>query len=190
MKIPTTASQKKLDWQQVDEVIRYDLKSSVKRIPFLKIFRKLKWNHLHDRFVNMILKNYLVEKETDFTNNVHTQLGKIKRDKNYLKYKEEENKYFIQLDNVVFWIKLTDVFWIGDISDYGQMNESILAQIKKIAFRLGYNTIVLHLNKSLDKFPFLKNFKQYETEPLCFYYINKVYENTNLLITGADFDTW
>ena len=138
----------------------------------------------------MILKNYLVENKTDFTNSVQTELGKIKRDKNYLEYKAEESKYFIQLDNVVLWIKLSDVFWIGDISDYDKVNEAMLTQLKKIAFRLGYNTIVLHLNKSMNKFPFLKDFKQYEAEPLCFFYINKAYENTNLLITGADFDTW
>ncbi|MGZ5190799.1 MAG: GNAT family N-acetyltransferase, partial [Flavisolibacter sp.] len=90
----------KLNWQQIDEVIRYDLKSTVRRLPFLKIFRKLNWNKLHNRFVHSILRDYIVHVDKDFTNSLSTELGKIKRDKFYLDYKAEEYKYFIQLDNV------------------------------------------------------------------------------------------
>jgi hypothetical protein len=181
---------KKLFWQQLDEVIRYDLKSRVKRPPIRKIFKKLGWNRLYNRYINLILKDYRVSDVRNFTNSININYGKIHRDRFYMDYKSDGDKVFIRLENVVFWIKLTDIFWIGDISDYENMNDKILIQLKKIAFRLGYNTIVFHINKSASGFPFLEQFKKYESEPLCFYYINKEFENTNLLITGADFDTW
>src|SRR5687767_8060143 len=75
---------KKLNWQQVDEVVRYDLKSNVKRLPLPKIFKKLGWTHLYKRFVQKILKDYLVSVNEDFTNTIPTNSGKIKRDKYYL----------------------------------------------------------------------------------------------------------
>jgi hypothetical protein len=181
---------KKLHWQQLDEVIRYDLKSPVKRLPLRKISKKLGWNKLYHRYVDIALKNYTVQEPNDFTNSRTTYYGKIHRNKSYLNYKSDNEKFFIRLENVIFWIKLTDVFWIGDVSDYEKMDLKILSQLKRIAFRLGYNTISFHINNSIGRLPFLENFKKYEAEPLCFYYINKELENMNLLINGADFDTW
>lgn len=181
---------KKLNWKHVDDVERFDLKSTVKRLPLPKIFQRLGWNHLFERFARRILKNYLVATQENFMNPLPVNYGKLVRDTAYLDYKSERNKTFIRIESIIFWIKLTDVFWIGEISDYEKMNDQILSQLKRVAYRLGYNTIVFHINKSIGAFPFLSGFTKYESEPLCFYYINQKLENTNLLITGADFDTW
>jgi hypothetical protein len=111
------------------------------------------------------------------------------RNKDYLAYKRATDKIFIKIDNVTFWVKLTDVLLIGDIDNYAACNLKTIRKLKSLAWVLGYNTIRFQINKNIN-LPFLKYFKQHQTTPLCYYYMNEEFEKNNLVITAADFDTW
>ncbi|MFL5811873.1 MAG: GNAT family N-acetyltransferase [Flavisolibacter sp.] len=181
---------KKVNWLHTDDVDRFDLKLSFKTFPLPKLFGKLGWFQSYHRYARTMLKQYIIQTPASFTNTAAPLYGRILRNEAYLNYKKDENKFFIRLDEVSFWIKLTDIFWIGDIDDYQKMNAVVIEKLKKLAFRLGYNTISFHINKSIEKPNFLSAFKEYESEPLCYHYFNKDLENARLVITGADFDTW
>ena len=56
-------------------------------------------------------------------------------------------------------------------------------------WRLGYNTIVFYLNKSLNP-PFLRFFEKKESWASCILYLDQNFAGKKLVITAADFDTW
>lgn len=180
----------KLDWIHLDDSVRYDLKLTTKTFPLPKVLKKINLFNFYLKYANRFLQRRLVKGLTHFTSPAQTALGKVLRNKEYLLYKEDKNKMFIKIHDVILWVKFTDVFWIGDFSSYDKITPATILKIKKLAFLLGYNTITFHINKSLPAPWFLNNFKKFETAPSCFYYVNIEYINYNLVLTGADFDTW
>lgn len=179
----------KLGWTHLDDIERYDLKLSMKTFPFPKLLKKMGLFKIFLVYAKLILNKTIITQPRDFTNAVPSEKGRILRKEPYLKYKEGNDKVFINLKTVTFWIKFSDVLWIGEISDYNKMSENVLRRVKRLAFLLGYNTITFHINKN-PGYDFLKSFEKYESEPFCFYYLNNNYFNCNLILTGVDFDTW
>jgi hypothetical protein len=114
----------------------------------------------------------------------------VLRNHAYLNYKNEDDKMFIKIAEVNFWIKLADVLWIGEADNYEAITPAVVKKLRQLAYVLGYNTIVFHINKSIQKPLFLKSFQPQASEASCFLYLNKELDQHNLLLTGADFDTW
>jgi hypothetical protein len=180
-----------LKFTHLDDIIRFDLKLRIKTIPLPKWSKKLGWyNSYHEKYARRFLIKKIIATPKEFTNSLDSLPLKVLRNQSYLNYKSSNDKIFIRINNAVFWIKLDDVMWIGDIDDYDKVDMSTIKKIKKLAFVLGYNTISFHFNKSLDKPGFLMHFKEQQHELSCFYYLNKQYTNHNMILTGADFDTW
>ncbi|MFM9909933.1 MAG: GNAT family N-acetyltransferase [Chitinophagaceae bacterium] len=182
---------KKLQWQQIDTIVRFDLKHKIKTIPLSKFYRRSRFlRKIYSYYSRLILRRKITNPPTSFINTYPANYAKIYRDEKYLNYKESPEKLFIKIDDQIIWIKLIDVFWIGDFSDYQLMNSSIIKKLKRLAFLLGYNTISFHINESVQQPGFLKNFKKYNTEPSCILYLDDAVKPENFLFTAADFDTW
>lgn len=182
---------KKLQWQQIDSIVRFDLKLKVKTFPLAKI-------SLRPNFLRRIYYNYfrllpgkkITSTPASFTNTKFTNYTKVLRNEKYMAYKESHDKFFIIIDNLVIWIKLTDVLWIGDFSNYESVNNSVIKKLKRLAFFLGYNTISFHINESVKLPEFLNYFKKYKSVPSCVLFLNNSIKPYNMLFTAADFDTW
>ena len=179
-----------LKFVHLDDVIRYDLKLKLKTFPLPKLLHKLGLSHIYYKYAKKVLRKRAVNHLKDFTNSVIDLPVKTLRNEAYLNYKNSDEKMFIEINETVIWIKFAEVLWIGDADDYEKMNASTISKLKKLAFVLGYNTISFHINKRISKPSFLSAFREYDTEASCFYYLNSNYQNYNMLITGADFDTW
>ncbi len=180
----------KLGWTKVDEIVRWDLKLKLKTIPPAKIVRKIQLlKNIYSSYVKTVLRSRTVD-TASFHNPVQTDYAKVCRDANYLLYKKTTDKYFIKINGIVIWIKLTDVFWIGDFSNYEKVSPAVIKKLRRLAFTLGYNTISFNFNKSLSLPPAFKAFNIYNSEPSCMLYVDEAYKNINLVLTGADFDTW
>jgi hypothetical protein len=180
-----------LGWVQRDTISRYDLKLRFKTVPLPKLFAKLKLFKTYTRTVAKLTPYRLKPSVSEFSNKEgHTDMAKVSRSAEYLQYKSNSDKLFISINDVVFWIKLTDVLWIGDVDDYKKINDRVIRKLRGLAFFLGYNTICFHFNDSVEKPAFLRRFRKYNEEPSCFYYFDNELQNVNLLLTGADFDTW
>lgn len=179
-----------LKFFHVDNIIRYDLKRRVRIPPFPKWMQRTGSFPLFLKYARKILQPFIEREVQEFTNTLPASMGKVWRNSAYLSYKKEDSKFFLRVNDVVLWVKLEDVFIIGDISDYSQMNENVLHMIKKMAYRLGYNTISFYLNKSADNPAFLEKFETRGSEPSCCFYLDENYAGLNLLLTAADFDTW
>lgn len=178
-------------WMHLEDIIRYDLKLKMKTFPLPKISLKNKaLFRLYLSYAKRVLKKFIVENPGEFTNRISVDAPRVFRDKPYLKYKSAPNKLFIKIDDVTFWIKLADVVWIGDIDHYEKINSGIIKKLKKLAFKLGYNTIIMNLNESLPLTGALNEFKAFSKDAACYQVFNPELDLKRMIWTGADFDTW
>jgi Acetyltransferase (GNAT) domain len=181
----------KLGLTRADEIVRWNLKQSIKTLPLPKLWKKagsLSRGYLS--FANTIFKKYRVDEVKQFTNNLPVNYCRILRDEDYLSYKKTTDKFFIKIEEVLIWIMLTDVLLIGDFSDYNKLSVSVIKKLKRIAFLLGYNTISLDYNKSLELPEALQSFHSYSSQASCILYLDEKYRGYNFLLTAADSDTW
>jgi hypothetical protein len=178
-----------LGWRHLENLNRWALKLKFKTIPWPKILVKMKLWSFYLKYARFILQKKMAGEITSFQNPINTEYGKVRRDKNYLNYKEKKESFFIRIDNIVLWIRLTDVFWIGEFSSY-EISSATLKKVKKLAFYLGYNTITFNINESMKLNGALQSFKVIDKEASCFLYLDEQWKNRNIVLTGADFDTW
>ena len=182
---------KKLGWQYAEDILVYNCKLEWKTFPAGKMFSsKEPWQKWYRRYTAFILKNYLVETPENFTNDLQTPHARVLQTKAYIDYKNDGNKYFISINNIVFWIACKDVLWIGDISDYKKVTRKDIKELKRIAFLLGYNTIRLNLNESIMLPAGFSDFKARDKDTACYYRKDGADIPEHLLWTGAVFDTW
>ncbi|MFN2438281.1 MAG: GNAT family N-acetyltransferase [Chitinophagaceae bacterium] len=179
---------KRLNWQEVDSIVRWDLKLNFKTLPLPKML--LKSNTLFNAFLNYVqaITKKIMVKTTEFTNKYEDAMPKVLRNDNYLEYKKSKDKVFIHLDDAILWIKFSDVLLIGDINNYDAITEKTISKLKKIAFLSGYNTISFYWNESIQPPPFLRYFKKHNKIPSCTLPLGSTFPN--ILFTAADFDTW
>ena len=178
-------------WAHLEDIIRYDLKLKIKTIPLPKISLKSKF--LFQQYLiyaKWVLHKYIVEAPHEFTNSLSSVAPRVYRNKAHLNYKSGSNKFFIKIDEVTFWIKLADVIWIGDIDRYEKVNAAIIQKLKKLAFKLGYNTIVMNLNESIPLPESFVEFNAFSKDAACYQVLNPDLNFKRMIWTGADFDTW
>lgn len=182
---------KKTGWRDMDEIVRWDLKLKIKTFPLAKLAGLHKaFFSFYLNYAKAALKKFRIKGIEEFNNPLHKNYARIFRDRNYLNYKKGNDKFFIKINGIVLWIRLTDVFWIGDLDNYESLTDDFLKKLRKIAFWLGYNTISFDINKTVELPPVLNYFKASSEQPSCLYYLDKSLEGYNILITAADFDTW
>ena len=181
---------KHLDWQKTDEVIRYDLKLRFKAFPLSRLASRFPFcRKLQLWMVRLVLRPHIVNRPESFTHTPASGYFSVYRDTHYLEYKSSPDTFFIRTGSAILWIRLTDVIWVGEVSDYSALTAPVLRQLKRMAFLTGYNSIVFHLNRSIPLPDSLATAKQTGTDPLCFYLPDHK-KPVPLLLTGADFDTW
>ena len=177
-------------FQYVDDIIRWDLKLKLKTAPLAKLFIQSRFINIYLRYCDLVLKGYKVGTPASFTNSLSIEDVKVFRDESYMEYKKSFDKHFIRIDDVVMWIKLADIFWIGEINHYDKVTATVLKKIRRLAFLLGYNTISFHLNAKVPQPEFLAKFGKYNSEPSTVFFLDSRYTDNNLVLTGCDFDTW
>jgi len=175
----------KLSWKEIGKVIRYDCKLPFKTFPLPKLLIRLGWFNGYLKYMDLITRRNKLSVQS-FINQLNGT--KVYRDLNYLNYKAGPEKLFLRIGRSVLWIKFTDVLWVGDFDDYDKIDKHVISELKKLSFLLGYNTISFFISESVDT-PFLKHFKKNGEEPLCVYTYDKPV-NEEIILTGADFDTW
>jgi hypothetical protein len=179
----------RLHWLHLDNINSYDLKLKIKTVPFAKMALKLGIFSLYLKGVKHVLKRKSLLSVEQFLNPI-TSVSRVFRDSNYIAYKQTIDKVFLKIHDVILWVRFSDVLWIGDFDNYNKIDKKLIGELTWLAALLGYNTIRFNFNANLPQPDFLQYFKKQNQEPSCYYYINKDFKNTNLVLTAADFDTW
>jgi hypothetical protein len=180
----------RLGWKQIDQIVRYDLKLSFKTLPLPKWSYQLNVFHHYILVAKKILAKNIRTGIKEMVSPQPSPMAKVWRDEAYLIYKNEPDKHFIEIDGILIWLKLSDVLWIGELSDYEAVNDKTIHKLKQLAFLLGYNTISFHYPASAPPPGFLSYFKKYNEVPSCFVDLSGNNSDFNILLTAADFDTW
>lgn len=180
-----------LKWEHRENIIRYDLKLSWKTVPLPKIVSAhKKMQFLYFNYARVVLKKQIVVSPETFHHPDKHNTARVYRNKAYIDYKTDAAKFFIRIDDTIFWIKLTDVLWIGDLSDYRKVTAATMKKLKRLAFLLGYNTIVINLNERFALPPAFNEFKPHDKDAACYKLLEPIQEFESMVWTGADFDTW
>jgi predicted N-acetyltransferase YhbS len=175
----------------VDDINRWDMKLRVKTFPASKLLqRHRRTRALYFSAARLSIFPWKTERPASFNHPAPDGTGRVLRNKAYLQYKEVPGSFFVRLGRVTAWVRLTDVLWVGDFSDYSLVDEKALLSLRRLAFWMGLNTISFHLNDRIPQPAFLRYFKKYKTEPSCLLYLRQEYSGVNLVLTGVDFDTW
>jgi hypothetical protein len=182
---------KNLQWQHNGDILRLDMKLKMKTIPLPKIFSKHnRPSQAYLRYAKFVLKPYLAGRPVSFRNPLHPSLPRVFRDEYHISYKQDAYKFFIRIHEVTCWVKLADVFWIGDFSDYQQVTEQVTTKLKRIAFLLGYNTVRMNINEDVQLPEAFLAFKINGRDAACYKVLSDEAEFQQMIWTGADFDTW
>lgn len=181
----------KMGWTDFDILIRKDVKLSLKTIPTPKLaLRNRFFKKLYLAYTRFIFGKKITTTIESFDNTIQSEYFKVNRGNHYLEYKKSPDKFFLKVDDVILWVKLSDVFWIGDFSDYSKVTPLTITKLKRLAFWLGYNTISFNINKSISLPETFSCFKEYSSEHSMLLLLNPDLKINNILLTAADFDTW
>lgn len=181
----------KLGFKTTDEIIRWDLKQKFKTFPLSKLahrFPSFKKGYL--KYARHVLKKHIEAAPSIYNNPLNNSMGKVIRDDAYISYKDSTDRFFIKIENLILWVRLTDVFWIGDFDNYEALDSNTIKKLRKLAFKLGYNTISFNMNESVQLPDTLSEFKKYSSQPSCILYLDESFSDVNIILAAADSDTW
>jgi hypothetical protein len=138
----------KLGWQIAGQMDCFTI--DVPALPFAKLAGKTAVTRgWYERYVNHLLQKHHTTEFPD-TPAVEGYNG-VCRNSDHRKYKTYHSHYFLQLDNMICWIRLQDALVIGDMMLTGEkdFSKAIIA-IKQLASRLGFRQIQYHINQETD----------------------------------------
>jgi len=150
----------KLDWIHKERMQRYTLKIGL--VPLEKIARKFSTiNQIYDQYVLKAFKDYETNKTIPGSVFTNEHVVSIARNKGYYNYKSFNNNFTIEIDTVLFWIKIKNGLMIGDVKTSSEKAFYLaFKKLKKIALKAGIReiniqaspdtTITKFMNKQLD----------------------------------------
>ncbi|GAA4094468.1 GNAT family N-acetyltransferase [Mucilaginibacter panaciglaebae] len=130
----------KLNWHCTEVMERFEI--PVKALPLEKIAYKFPLlKPVYRRYQQWILKPYL-RLAPGIANSVLADcFDGVYRDDQYFKYKTYSNTQVIQIDQSLFWIKLQNGLYIGDIGNVGDDFNRTLEKLRHLAGKLGLPAI-------------------------------------------------
>lgn len=174
-----------------DDINRWDMKLRIKTFPASKLLQRHRLTRaLYFAAARLSILPWKTGRPASFDSPAPDGNARVLRNDAYLQYKDVPGSFFVRLGRVTAWIRLTDVLWVGDFSDWSLVDEKAIGSLRRLAFWMGLNTVSFHLNDRIPQPDFLRYFKKYKTEPSCLLYLRQEYSGVNLVLTGVDFDTW
>jgi Acetyltransferase (GNAT) domain len=180
-----------LGWNHVNDLTEWQMSFRFKYSPIHKIMNHMPFlRSIFNAYARRILKKYIVRDINSFNNINKKTYAVVCRDYNYIAYKQDDEKFFIKIEKVVVWIKLSAMLWIGDFSDLEQVSKPVVSRLKILARLLGYNSIRFAINREVQLPAGMHDFKSTLVIPTCLLYLEEEIMFPEFLFTPADFDTW
>jgi hypothetical protein len=180
-----------LGWKHVNDLNEWNLSLSFKISPVHKILKRVTFLvPLFNTYAHRVLRKYSVSDVRSFDNSNGDKYGIVSRDAAYINYKNGDSRLFIKMGEVIIWLSLSDVLWIGDFSDLDLVDEKVMSKLKHLARLLGYNSIRFAINQEISLPETMRDFKPRALVPTCILYLREELKLRSFLFTPADFDTW
>lgn len=178
----------KLNWHCTEVMERFEI--PVSGLPLEKTAHKFpSLKPAYRRYQQWALKPYLY-RATGLANSV---LGDgfdgVFRDDRYLKYKTYSNTRVIRIGETLFWIKLQNGLYIGDINNVGDDFDAALKKLKHLAAKLGAPAIHFQLSAGTTVHRlFAERFEAQPSYHIIFKPIDSGIATNRIKFTFADID--
>lgn len=186
----TFYSCKKLDWE-----LAYSMKGfsiMVVNIPIAKAIRKIRpLAKYYDKYVRNFLKPFQIDSGQFQNSNANARLYQDYND-GFFGYKCFSNNLIIELENVKFWVCITNRVSVGDVNFESEQDLlKGIAKLKKLTFKIGLNEILFQttIGTKIEK-ALSKNFTSFESWKVGYYLFDKDIEIDQLRVNYSDFDTF
>ncbi len=174
----------KLGWQMTEIMDCFKIPAHI------SLFAKA-LNKIAKKKPDAILKKYITNKNGLKNSVIQDGFSGVHRDEVYLHYKTFSQTYVLQIAGSDIWISIRNGLSIGDINMNENDFDGMIETIKKIAAKLGSNTIYFHACKEtfLHKL-FKAKFESIPSFPVFFQNFNEGIDIKKIKFTFADIDTF
>jgi hypothetical protein len=133
----------RLKWSMTETLDYYTISTGMpslegisKRVPYLR--------KVYEKYQQYILKDYLVTRKGIDNSVFKDGFAGVNRNALYLNYKTYHDTHVIKIGDATLWIKIKDGLIIGDINCREEEFDNMMAEVKKLALKLGLNHIQFH----------------------------------------------
>jgi hypothetical protein len=133
----------RLKWQMTETLDYYSIPTGMvsvevitKKLPFLR--------KSYSKYQQYILKDYLLPREGIDNSVFKDGFAGVNRNALYLKHKGYHDTQVIKIGDAMLWIKIKNGFIIGDINCKEEEFDYVMAEVKKLALKLGLAHIHFH----------------------------------------------
>ena len=180
-----------LGWKHLNDLTEWtlDLYPGISPVPRIITYFKF-IRPLFISYALLLLKDFIVTNIQSFNTPFASRYSVVDRNRDYLTYKWNGDKMFLEICGTVVWIRLSRFLWVGDFSNLENLKPEVIKQLKKFGRLMGYNSIRFAVNNEITLPYAMKDFRATQKYPTCILYFDNVNKFLPPLFTPADFDTW
>lgn len=182
----------KLDWQYKERMLGFKLKTA--NLPMEKILKKNNLTKgLYNNYINKIFEKFKVNINPKGSVFINKSVVSTARNANYYNYKAFADNFTIELDNVLFWIKIKNGLLIGDIEISNESDfDNALKQLKTIAAKSGIGEITFQASPGTQIADLMASRadEQFESWVVGYKNFNSDFPLEQLKLTFGDLDTF
>jgi hypothetical protein len=180
----------KLNWTHEGNLLVY--KWRIMTPPVSYFFKRYQlFSPIYKWYINIVLSFY--KKSSVFPNpNINETYFGILRNEEYYNYKEYKKKYIIEIDGLKIWLSVDGALKIGDMYKKRDFDFHLfIKKIKKLAFFLGTNKMVMQYSPCSCWIKILDKYKTPETGlPIIYKDLTHIYNPQNFVFSYGDIDTF
>ena len=180
----------KLGWQTTERMDCFRIQVSVK--PMSKVLGKIPLlSHTVEASRENALKKIGMNQLGVANSVLQDGFAGICRDHKFLSYKTYNKTYVVRIGNAIAWIKINNVLLIGDLTVKENEFDSTLADLKKLASRMGLNELQFHASPGTTLHRLFSAVCQpIPSFPVIFKDLGANVQTEQIKFTSADIDTF
>ena len=135
-----------LQWYHAGNFHIYKFKAN--GFPIYNALHKLKLGKLYSPFSKQILRKSKIESSKFIGSIPRKSVNSGFRNTDFYQYKQYNNSFFIEIEDLQIWAKIDSILWIGDISINERIStEQVLAILKKLTNKLGLTDFIFEVSQ-------------------------------------------
>lgn len=133
----------KMTWVYTERMQCFKVK--IPTVPFEKLFRKLNLtSKAYDHYLNKKLSKFKTNKRLTGSVFKEANIVSTSRKEEFYRYKSFTNNFTIEIDEVLFWIKIKGGLLIGDVEAESKIGfENAFEKLKQLARKNGLDEIII-----------------------------------------------
>ncbi|MDH7448049.1 GNAT family N-acetyltransferase [Aquimarina sp. 2201CG14-23] len=182
----------KLNWIYKERMQGFKVKAA--NIPLEKLVKKNNTtNSLYNKRIERVFEKYKIDVSVKGSVFNNTHIVSTARNSAYYQYKSFTNNFTIELNNVIFWIKIKNGLLIGDVEASNEIDfDKALYQLKSIAAKNGISELIFQASPDTQISSLMANRadEQFESWVVGFKNFSSDFPLEKLKFTFGDLDTF